>query len=375
MSYVLAVVAGALFMVLVGYPVVATRNRSVTSTHQLRQQAQNDLEVVTAELPSAALLVGAHDEVLQLSAAGETLGLARGSRVGFPALLQRVRTARQTGEPFRGEVLREREPGIEALELGATILPLHGGLVLVLAEDEAAARRAEDARRDFVANVSHELKTPIGAIGILAETIEAAADDPEQVAHFAQRLHQESARLAELVGQIIELSRLQALDPILNREPVTVGEIVDEALNRTRASAEARRIHLIQANIASAEILGDRWQLIDAVANLVQNAINYSDPNARVVVTSSPPGEDGFVEIKVSDNGIGISREDQERIFERFYRVDYGRSRASGGTGLGLPIVRHIATAHGGTVTVWSRLRQGSTFTLRLPAQVPEETP
>ena len=372
MSYVLAVVAGALLMVLIGYPVVASRNRSMMSSQQLRRQAQTDLEAVTAALPSAALLVGPHDEVLQLNQQGEALGLARGSRVGFQTLLHRVRAARQSGESFQGEVLREREPGGEALELATAILPLHGGLVLVLAEDEAAARRVEEARRDFVANVSHELKTPIGAIGILAETIDAAFDDPKQVAHFAKRLHQESARLAELVGQIIELSRLQSLDPIRGREPVAVAEIVDEAFARTGASAEARRISLIRAGITPAQVLGDRWQLIDAVANLMQNAINYSDANARVAVTATQTG-DGFVELRVSDNGIGICLEDQERIFERFYRVDYGRSRENGGTGLGLSIVRHIALAHGGSVEVWSRPRQGSTFTLRLPAQSQQE--
>ena len=298
------------------------------------------------------------------------MGLVRGTRIGFPGLLDRVRQVRRTDTEYLGTVIQDRPPGMENVELCTRVIPLRGGHVLVMAEDEAATRRVDAVRRDFVANVSHELKTPIGAIGILAETIEAASGDPEQVIHFARRVQRESARLAELVNQIIELSRLQSSDPMLSREVVEVEEIVDEAIGRTRETAEARRINLVRAAVPCAWVLGDRRQLIDALVNLVQNAVNYSDDNARVVVavTRMSDDEGENVEITVSDNGIGISREDQERIFERFYRVDYGRSRESGGTGLGLSIVRHIALAHQGSVKVWSRPRQGSTFTLRLPA-------
>ena len=301
---------------------------------------------------------------------GIAMGLARGTRVGFPGLLDRVRHVRRTETEYLGTVIQDRPPGMENIGLRARVIPLRGGRVLVMAEDEAATRRVDAVRRDFVANVSHELKTPIGAIGILAETIEAASGDPEQVIHFARRLHRESARLAELVNQIIELSRLQSSDPMLSRQVVEVEEIIDEAIGRTRETAEARRINLVRTAVPCARILGDRRQLIDALVNLVQNAINYSDDNARVVVAATRMSDDEGenVEITVSDNGIGISQEDQERIFERFYRVDYGRSRESGGTGLGLSIVRHIALAHQGSVNVWSRPRQGSTFTLRLPA-------
>jgi len=296
------------------------------------------------------------------------MGLTRGTRVGFPGLLERVRQARRSGTA----VVLEQLPGAETAHLASRVLPLHGGLVLVMAEDETAVRRMDAVRRDFVANISHELKTPIGAIGILAETIEAAAGDPEQVSHFTRRLQRESARLGELVSQIIELSRLQSSDPMLSREVVDVEEIVDEAVARTRASAEGRGVSLIRTAMPPAWVLGDRWQLMDAVVNLVQNAINYSDENARVAVAVAQVHDEDadWVEIKVTDNGIGISLEDQERIFERFYRVDYGRSRESGGTGLGLSIVRHIALAHQGSVRVWSRPRQGSTFTLRLPAHL-----
>lgn len=330
----------------------------------------DDLAAVVDVLPLGGLLVGPHDEVVKVNTQGTMMGLARGTRVGFPGLLDRVRQVRRTNTEYLGNVIQDRPPGMDGVEFSTRVLPLGRGFVLVMAEDEAATRRVDAVRRDFVANVSHELKTPIGAMGILAETIEAASEDPRQVTHFARRLQRESARLAELVGQIIELSRLQSSDPMLNREVVDVEEIVDEAIGRTREAAEARRINLVRAAVPCTRVLGDRWQLIDAVVNLVQNAINYSDDNARVVVAAAQvrDEDDDHVEITVTDNGIGISQEDQERIFERFYRVDYGRSRESGGTGLGLSIVRHIALAHKGSVRVWSRPRRGSTFTLRLPA-------
>ena len=372
MFFVLSAAAGAVLALVIAH-VMGFLGRGAQAGRQdpgqsVFQGIRADLEDVVEALPIGGLLVGDHDEVLKVNGAGAAMGLARGTRVGFPGLLERVRQARRSGTA----VVLEQLPGAETAHLASRVLPLHGGLVLVMAEDETAVRRMDAVRRDFVANISHELKTPIGAIGILAETIEAAAGDPEQVSHFTRRLQRESARLGELVSQIIELSRLQSSDPMLSREVVDVEEIVDEAVARTRASAEGRGVSLIRTAMPPAWVLGDRWQLMDAVVNLVQNAINYSDENARVAVAVAQVHDEDadWVEIKVTDNGIGISLEDQERIFERFYRVDYGRSRESGGTGLGLSIVRHIALAHQGSVRVWSRPRQGSTFTLRLPAHL-----
>lgn len=374
MAVVVAFLMGALLALAVarvaGFLGPRTRPGKPQPAPRESMPVHDDLAAAVEALPVGGLLVGPHDEVLKVNVSGTSMGLVRGTRVGFPGLLDRVRQVRRTNAEYLGSVIQDRPPGVENVELSTRVVPLRQGLVLVMAEDEAATRRMDAVRRDFVANVSHELKTPIGAIGILAETIEAAAEAPEQVTHFARRLQRESARLAELVSQIIELSRLQSSDPMLNREVVDVEEIVDEAVGRTREAAEARSINLVRAAVPRARVLGDRWQLIDALVNLVQNAINYSDDNARVVVAAvRVPDEDGeHVEITVTDNGIGISQEDQERIFERFYRVDYGRSRESGGTGLGLSIVRHIALAHKGSVKVWSRPRRGSTFTLRLPA-------
>ena len=374
MDLVLAALAGAVLALAMVWS-AGTIGRRFSSEEsrpapQAPERSRDDLIDLVEVLPLGSVLIGPHDEVMKVNDLGIAMGLARGTRVGFPGLLDRVRHVRRTETEYLGTVIQDRPPGMENIWLRARVIPLRGGRVLVMAEDEAATRRVDAVRRDFVANVSHELKTPIGAIGILAETIEAASGDPEQVIHFARRLHRESARLAELVNQIIELSRLQSSDPMLSRQVVEVEEIIDEAIGRTRETAEARRINLVRTAVPCARILGDRRQLIDALVNLVQNAINYSDDNARVVVAATRMSDDEGenVEITVSDNGIGISQEDQERIFERFYRVDYGRSRESGGTGLGLSIVRHIALAHQGSVKVWSRPRQGSTFTLRLPA-------
>jgi len=374
MDLVLAALAGAVLALAMVWS-AGTIGRRFSSEEsrpapQAPERSRDDLIDLVEVLPLGSVLIGPHDEVMKVNDLGIAMGLARGTRVGFPGLLDRVRHVRRTETEYLGTVIQDRPPGMENIGLRARVIPLRGGRVLVMAEDEAATRRVDAVRRDFVANVSHELKTPIGAIGILAETIEAASGDPEQVIHFARRLHRESARLAELVNQIIELSRLQSSDPMLSRQVVEVEEIIDEAIGRTRETAEARRINLVRTAVPCARILGDRRQLIDALVNLVQNAINYSDDNARVVVAATRMSDDEGenVEITVSDNGIGISQEDQERIFERFYRVDYGRSRESGGTGLGLSIVRHIALAHQGSVKVWSRPRQGSPFTLRLPA-------
>ena len=334
-----------------------------------------ELRQVLGLMQTGALLVGPHDEILVVNEPGETMGLVRGTRVGFTELLDVVRAVRTSGIPYDGVVVRQRQPGAEALELTVRVSPMEDEDVLIFAVDESAAKRVDAVRRDFVANISHELKTPIGAISVLSEAVEVAKDDPEAVERFALRLQRETARLAELTNQIIDLSRLQTENPMLEHHVVDLSEVIDEAVSRSRERAARREVSVIVARTVDAHVLGDRWQLADAVANLVQNAISYSDERARVTISLAVAGE--RAEVKVSDNGIGIRPEDQERVFERFFRVDYGRSRESGGTGLGLSIVRHIAVSHGGDIRVWSRPGQGSTFTLSLPAYLgaPDDDP
>jgi len=334
---------------------------------------------VLAVLSSAGVLVGPHDEVLETTTVARTLGLVRGSRVVVPELLQLVRAVRRDGSIRTHELEIFRGARATSTYLSARVAPLVDGMVLILADDETAALRIEQTRRDFVANISHELKTPIGAISLLAEAVEDAADDPPAVRKFASRMGTESARLTDLVAQIIELSRLQADDPLAEPEEVGVDQVLSEAVDRCRVDADRHQVTLTLAGKSGAHVLGSARQLGVAVGNLVENAVVYSDPGARVVVAAqvTARSDDDYVELTVSDNGIGISATEIDRIFERFYRVDYARSRANGGTGLGLSIVKHIAATHGGDVNVWSQPGQGSTFTIRIPAhlQVPHIDP
>jgi two-component system sensor histidine kinase SenX3 len=238
--------------------------------------------------------------------------------------------------------------------------------VIALIEDVSERRRLEEIRRDFVANVSHELKTPVGALALLAETIEDAADDAEAVRRFAGRMRQEAARLTFLVQDLITLSRIQAAEPVPDPRPVALDVVVAEALDRCRMKANARGITLASIGVRGLSVLGEEELLVTAVRNLLENAVVYSPERTRVVVCVKKVSEDG-VEISVADQGIGIPERDLERVFERFYRVDPARSRATGGTGLGLAIVKHVTAAHGGRVTVRSVEGAGSTFILWLP--------
>lgn len=371
----LATAGGFVAGVLLGVLVMALRARARRIREDLlraemaaRVTVRPEVSQVLNQLRSGALVIGPHDEVLQSTAQARTLGVVRGARVVVPAVLSLVRKVRQDRRARSTELDLKRE-GLTSLHLMARVAPLDDRTLLVLVEDRTAARRIDETRRDFVANVSHELKTPIGAVTLLAETLEEAADSPDDVRRFARRLQIEGARLSDLVRQIIDLSRLQSDDPLLDQNEVLVDEVILDAVDRNRVDAEDRHIALTVGGPSGLEVIGDEEQLTIAVSNLIENAIMYSERSARVAVAARAVrlGEEDFVEISVSDNGIGIPEDEVQRIFERFYRVDYARSRDNGGTGLGLSIVKHIAAAHGGYVHVWSKLGQGSTFTIRIP--------
>lgn len=332
------------------------------------------LKTTIEHLRGAAAVLGPHDEILVQSSSAASSGVVRGSRLAQPEMLELVREARHETEPGVLNVDVPTGLGLPSRRLAVRVSPLGDGLVLLVADDRSEALRIDETRRDFVANVTHELKTPIGAISLLAEAIADAADDPDAVRHFAGRMSTETARLNELISQIIALSRLQSSDPLLAASPIDVDDVVDGVVDQFREQAHSHRITLTQQHCTGATIRGDRSQLEAALRNLIQNAIAYSEAGARVAISTRRVRDAAgdWVEVSVSDNGIGISEADQARVFERFFRVDYGRSRAHGGTGLGLSIVKHIAAAHGGAVSLWSRLGQGSTFTLRLPALHPE---
>ncbi|CAB4936810.1 unannotated protein [freshwater metagenome] len=321
---------------------------------------------VLSVLPSASMVVSADGLVLRASARSQALGLVSRSLVTVPDIARLIDKVAGDGEAREQEMRVRRPPlGRELLELRVRVAPLGTGAILVLIDDLAEERRVDAVRRDFVANVSHELKTPVGALSLLAEAVLASSDDPDQVRHFAERMQLEAARLSHLVQDVIDLSRLQGDDPHTHAEIVNVDDLVDRSIDEVRTVAAASNVDFIVGSPSRASIYGDRGQVQTAIRNLLANAVAYSPGGTRVAVEARVSGS--MVEIMVKDQGIGIPSNDLDRIFERFYRVDPARSRVTGGTGLGLSIVKHVCQNHGGECTAWSEVGVGSTFTLRLP--------
>ncbi|MEO7982084.1 MAG: ATP-binding protein [Sporichthyaceae bacterium] len=325
---------------------------------------------VLALLRSTTVVLDSEDRVVRATPASYSYGLVRENRLLQDEMLDMVRQVRRDGEIRERELELPRGPiGSATLAVLARVAPLGSTLVLLMVEDRTEARRVDEVRRDFVANVSHELKTPVGAMALLAEALVDAAADPEAVRRFAGRMQHESERLTRLVQDVIELSRLQGHDPLEAPTMVSLDDVVAEAVDRSRLTAEAREISLVGGGVRGLKVMGDSRQLVTALGNLVDNAVRYGPAGSRVVVSvgevDGPAGP--VAELSVTDEGPGIAEAERDRIFERFYRVDGARSRETGGTGLGLSIVKHVAAGHGGEATVWSAEGTGSTFTLRLP--------
>jgi two-component system sensor histidine kinase SenX3 len=321
---------------------------------------------VLSALTQPGLVVDGSNAVLQATPEALAIGLTDGRSLLHPEVQRIVDAARTAGGPRQADLLLPRTAaGPRTLVVTAHAAPIDVARVLLIIDDRSESVRLDAMRRDFVANTSHELKTPIGAVSLLAEALDSAADDPDQVRRFAARLSTEAARLGALVQQIIEFSRVQGSDPLDAAEEVPLDDVLRAAVENTRVAAEARDVSVVVGKRAGLWTLGDRAMLTTAVQNLVANAIAFSPPKGHVGVGLRT--REGIVEIAVSDQGIGIAEEDLDRVFERFYRTDQARSRQTGGTGLGLSIVKHIAENHGGAVRVWSRPSRGSTFTIRLP--------
>jgi two-component system sensor histidine kinase SenX3 len=366
---VAASIAGVAGAVLGGAAVLSVR-LSERSQRTVPPSAQPALASgvldVLAVLRSSAIVLDSADAVVRASPSAYSYGLVRDNEVTRPELVEQARAVRRDGVIRESEFEVARGPlGRGRLVVGARVAPLGSAYVLLLVEDRTQARRVEEVRRDFVANVSHELKTPVGGMALLAEAIIDASDDPEAVRRFAERMQGESVRLTRLVKEIVDLSRLQVADTLHDPELLAVDHVVTEAVDRCRLVATSHDIALTVSPDAGAKVYGDSELLITAVRNLVDNAVAYSPDHTRVAV--GVRRHEGLVEISVTDQGVGIADAEQTRIFERFYRVDPARSRATGGTGLGLAIVKHVCANHGGDVTVWSQEGQGATFTMRLP--------
>ncbi|WP_350349292.1 ATP-binding protein [Agromyces sp. G08B096] len=317
-------------------------------------------------LESAGIVLDPSNNVLRASPGALSMGLVRDQSLVHAEFADLVAGVRRTGEPADAEVIVPRGPfGQAQLRLRVRAARLGTRFVLLLAEDRTEAHRLDEVRRDFVANISHELKTPIASVSLLAEAIDMAAEEPEQVRRFANRLSVESARLAHITNEVIELSRLQAQDALRPDELVDVDDACRAAVEQNRVVAASKGIEVAVRAKSGAQVWGDRSLMVVAVHNLVANAIAYSNEGGRVGVGVRVDG--AIVEIAVTDQGIGIAEEDLDRVFERFYRVDQARSRNTGGSGLGLSIVKHTVQNLGGEVRVWSRPGRGATFTIRLP--------
>ena len=325
------------------------------------------------QIDGSSLVVAPGEVAIFTNPEAEHLGILRDGRIQSEELLASIRVVRRTNIKQTGTIDIARGPiGEGTREITVTVIPLtENELVLVLLRDESEAQRVHDVRRDFVANISHELKTPIGALSLLSEAVLGAKDDSEAVSRFAARMQIEAKRLTDLVQEIIQLSRVQDSDPLKEAQLLSASDIIKEALDQCRTTADSRQITLTFQESEDGAILGDRDQLTMAIHNLIENAINYSPPETKVAISTSI--QDEIITISVADQGIGIPEAEVERIFERFYRVDPARSRETGGTGLGLSIVKHIITKHGGEISVWSSENVGSTFSIRLPIQSQKE--
>jgi two-component system, OmpR family, sensor histidine kinase SenX3 len=328
------------------------------------------LERIVALMPLGTAVVDRHRDVVYLNDRAKELGLVRERQLNNEAW----KAARQTladGADVEFDLLTDKRSAP-----GRSGLSVHGQARLLSEEDRRFAvvfvyddseyARLEATRRDFVANVSHELKTPVGAMAVLAEALLASADDPETVRRFGDKVLVEANRLGDMVSELIELSRLQGAERLPDMGAVDVDTVVSEAISRHKVPADNSDITVCTDEPSGLRMLGEQALLVTALANLVSNAIAYSPRGSLVSISRRRRGQN--IEISVTDRGIGIARKDQERVFERFFRADKARSRATGGTGLGLAIVKHVAANHNGTIGLWSQLGTGSTFTLSIPA-------
>jgi two-component system, OmpR family, sensor histidine kinase SenX3 len=362
------------FGVLVGAGLVSllhlAARRGERAVHVVNPAVPDGVDQVIEALESAGVVLDPSNNVVKASPGALAFGLVFNQTLVHPELVALVDRVRRDGEPITEEVELARGPfGAANIFLFVRVARLGARYVLLIAEDRTEAYRLDAVRRDFVENISHELKTPIGAVSLLAEALKAASNEPDQVRRFAKRLTKESERLARITQEIIELSRLQAADALAGPDVVDIDHVVSVAIDQNRVAAEVRHITIVSGGDAGAEVYGDAPLLVVALHNLISNAIVYSPKGSRVGIGVSH--SDGIVEIAVTDQGIGIPEEDLERVFERFYRIDPARSRHTGGSGLGLSIVKHVVQNHGGDVRVWSQPHRGSTFTIRLPEASP----
>ncbi|WJY96656.1 sensor histidine kinase [Corynebacterium fournieri] len=351
------------------------RNLAVDSGEDSGVSTVNQvLHLVTQGSPTGIAVINRRGNVMLSNARAHDMSLVHDGSVN-PRVLEVVEEVLESQDEHVLDLdLPQRTTGSRIRNVRALVAPLtltDNSYAIVYGSDESENVRMESARRDFVANVSHELKTPVGGIALLAEALLQDPTDPEMVEYFGTKLHKEARRMGEMITDLINLSKLQGAEALPDMAPVRVDDIVDDAVARNLVKAENHGIELTRGKYSGLRVMADRALLTVAVSNLITNAINYS-PNGQPVSVTQKLVRDNVVLIRVTDRGIGIAPEDQKRVFERFYRVDKARSRSTGGTGLGLAIVKHVVANHGGSITLWSRPGTGSTFTIELPLYDPE---
>lgn len=356
----------AVLVAVITYLVFRARHSRIKATDDepLTEAASRLISV----LATAGMVVDDSLAVLRATNSAIALGLVSGRVIRSSEIRALVRATQETETTNSVDFELTLSEGGDVRYLRARAVTIGAGIVLVLVEDNTEARDFESIRRDFIANVTHEIKTPIGAIALLSEAMEGALDDPTRMHKFADSLRRETGRLSTLITEIIQLSRVETSNILAKAKPANVGVVVREALERTLVIADAKDIVVNAKYPDDVFVMGDGELLTVAVKNLVENAIQYSDRKQSVGIGVTT--RNGHVDIIVTDQGVGIPADEQSRVFERFYRVDESRDRTTGGTGLGLSLVKHIALSHRGEVTLFSQPGVGSTFTMRLPRLV-----
>jgi len=370
MEIILGILLGALLGGTTVYFLVKPKSQPEQQSPTSNSSRNLILKLIQS-LPDIVIWVDGDNKIKYASEVALNLNIAREDKIQIDALETLISMARKIDEPLIRKVKAKRPLGIAKLNLDTWVMRLERGEVLLWAQNNSVVSRVETMRRDFVANISHELKTPVGALSLLAEAIEESGKDSESIQKFAKRIGPETKRLTNVIRDIIDLSQVQSDDPLASANPVEVDRVINDAVDAVQLLADLNNVEIAQVNEPDVKIVGDEYQLVMAIRNLLTNAITFSPASSRITVGAKL--KDGVVEITVSDQGIGISLENQSRIFERFYRVDPARSRSTGGTGLGLAIVKHVCENHGGEVSVWSVPGQGSTFTMKFP-QMEEES-
>ena len=320
-------------------------------------------------LPSGVVIAEADATILYKNAAAKAIsGVRHVDVLVEEAVVALIKTTMDSEAQHR----RFETSGSASRSFDLRTKHLSDGRIVATVEDVTEQARVDTVRTDFVANLSHELKTPIGGIAALADTM-IGETDPQVIERLLSRIVDESYRLSHIVDDLLDLSRIE-FGGADDWEPVLVADVVSEVVARMHHEASRAGVVVEAKNVAGTRVLGDRMQLVSALENLVSNAVKYSGDGKTVLVEVQATSE--LVSIAVIDQGIGIGAKDHQRIFERFYRVDRARSRSTGGSGLGLSIVRHVVSNHGGTVSVVSEEGRGSTFTMVLPSDfgVPDVT-